>query len=265
MLWEKETYHQQQLCLEGLEDSHVHQENRRRRGRTACLEGGLERSQMTEYQWRTRTPELKARMKERMSRQYQKHKSKRVEYGRKWVERNREKRIQIQKKYRETHKDTCRESARKAYEKSRHVYQSQEWKDRHNAYVALKRRTDPQFLISHRLRATMHQAIRRQFGKKAFKTKQLLGCTVAELKEHLERQFVNGMNWSDRRSFVIDHYVPCRAFDLTKLEEQRWCFNWRNLRPMAHHDNQVKSDTIPNPLPAWLPVEIQRRIKERVI
>lgn len=92
---------------------------------------------------------------------------------------------------------------------------------------------------------------------------ELVGCSVEELKSHLERQFTNGMSWDNRASWHIDHYVPVSVFDLTNPEEQAWAFNWRNLRPMYMRENIQKSDTIPDPLPDWLPIEIRQRILAR--
>lgn len=251
-----------QLLLDEWEESQSQKPKLQPLEETDSLVDAL-RKGFTEFQWRTRTPELKAKMKAKQRNQYLKHKSKRDAANRKWAIKNRRLSLEIKKRWRDRNKEKCRASAIEAYYRRKPIFESQEWKDKHNDYVFRRRKTDVQYCIAYRLRASMHQAIRRQFGKKAFKTMQVLGCTVKELKRHLESQFTNGMSWENRRSFVIDHFVPCKAFDLTNPDEQRWCFNYRNLRPMSHHDNQVKSDTLPDPLPDWLPVEIQQRIKDR--
>lgn len=207
-----------------------------------------------------RQPEFKPIQRKRNHEKYLRHKEQYAAKNLEWARKNKEKSREIKRRWREKNAEVCRKRSLEAYYNNLDKYRSREWLDKHNAYVASKRRQDPQFLIAQRLRATMHQAIRRQFSAKAQRTRELLGCSVAELKAHLESQFTNEMSWENRRSFVIDHFVPCAAFDLTNPEEQRWAFNWRNLRPMPHHDNQVKSDTIPDPLPDWLPLEIRQRI-----
>ena len=40
--------------------------------------------------------------------------------------------------------------------------------------------------------------------------------------------------------------IPCAYFDLTKEENQRICFNYRNLQPLWARDNYKKSDEVPD-------------------
>lgn len=129
--------------------------------------------------------------------------------------------------------------------------------------VRQRRKEDPQFALADAMRATMNRAFRRNWIEKPVRTEALLGCTIAEAKLHIEKQFVDEMSWSNRQSFVIDHWVPVAAFDLRDNEESHLAFNWQNLRPITRHDNSVKSDTLPNPLPSWLPPHIAERITER--
>lgn len=130
-------------------------------------------------------------------------------------------------------------------------------------YTRKRRRNDPNFALLGRLRATMNRAFRRNWIKKPARTESLLGCTISQAKAHIESQFVNGMDWKNRRSFVIDHFVPAAAFDVRDAEQAYWAFNWRNLRPITPHENAVKSDKLPNPLPSWLPPHIAARILSR--
>ena len=82
-----------------------------------------------------------------------------------------------------------------------------------------------------------------QGGPKTAHTLELLGCTVDELKAHLERQFQPGMTWDNYsyRGWHIDHIAPCSVFDLTDPEQQRICFNYNNLQPLWAKDNMQKS------------------------
>lgn len=40
----------------------------------------------------------------------------------------------------------------------------------------------------------------------------------------------------------IDHNNPCNNFDLTNIEQQYLCFNWKNLRPLQVSKNYSKQD-----------------------
>ena len=40
--------------------------------------------------------------------------------------------------------------------------------------------------------------------------------------------------------WVVDHIIPCAAFNLLKTQEQRRCFNYRNLQPLYKKENLEK-------------------------
>jgi hypothetical protein len=84
----------------------------------------------------------------------------------------------------------------------------------------------------------MYQAVKGNV--KSARTQELIGCTVKELQEHLEKQFTNGMTWENYGEWHVDHIIPCSSFDFTKEEEQRTCFNYKNLQPLWAEDNYKK-------------------------
>lgn len=130
-------------------------------------------------------------------------------------------------------------------------------------YCHRKRRTDIQYALKDRLRATMNRALRRQWVEKSMRTMDLIGCSVEEVKAHIASQFVNGMAWENKGTWHVDHIVPLAAFDLQDVEEQKVAFNWKNLQPLAGRDNHQKSDKLPDPLPDWLPAWMVERLKQR--
>jgi hypothetical protein len=73
-------------------------------------------------------------------------------------------------------------------------------------------------------------------------TLQLVGCTLQELRTHLENQFIDGMSWKNYGLWHIDHIKPCAKFDLTNANQQRECFHFTNLQPLWAVDNLRKSD-----------------------
>ena len=81
-------------------------------------------------------------------------------------------------------------------------------------------------------------------NSKTSPTKKLLGCTISQLKNHLEARFTENMDWNNYgvKGWHIDHIRPCSSFDLSSPEEQKKCFHYTNLQPLWHTDNLLKSD-----------------------
>jgi hypothetical protein len=71
----------------------------------------------------------------------------------------------------------------------------------------------------------------------------LLGCSVDQLKQHLELQFKPRMSWSNYGKWHIDHIKPCAKFNLSKASEQRRCFHYTNLQPLWAKENLQKKDS----------------------
>jgi len=104
---------------------------------------------------------------------------------------------------------------------------------------------DNDFKLIKILRSRMRSAIsavKKNDVSKEKSTMELTGCTVDELKKHIEKQFKPGMNWSNHsvKGFHIDHIIPCASFDLTKEEEQKKCFHYTNLQPLWAEENLSK-------------------------
>ena len=69
-----------------------------------------------------------------------------------------------------------------------------------------------------------------------------LGCTIDELKRHLEAKFQPGMSWENYGKWHIDHKVAISKFDLTDLEQLKIACNYMNLQPLWAADNIRKSN-----------------------
>jgi len=52
------------------------------------------------------------------------------------------------------------------------------------------------------------------------------------------------MSFSNYGKWHIDHIIPCARFDLRKPNEQKKCFNYKNLQPLWAFDNLSKNDKI---------------------
>lgn len=79
---------------------------------------------------------------------------------------------------------------------------------------------------------------------KNLKSLEYLGCSIEELKEHLEKQFTEGMSWENRgiKGWEIDHIVPVSQFDLSNEDDIHKCCHYTNLQPLWKIDNLKKSN-----------------------
>lgn len=51
------------------------------------------------------------------------------------------------------------------------------------------------------------------------------------------------MTWDNYGSYWhIDHIIPCAAWNLTQDENNKYCWNFRNLQPLMSSMNQSKRD-----------------------
>jgi len=80
-------------------------------------------------------------------------------------------------------------------------------------------------------------------GKGGRRTEELLGYSIAKLKEHLERQFLAGMSWANYGEWHVDHILPVSGFEFTSPDDDdfRACWALTNLRPLWAADNIRKS------------------------
>ena len=101
---------------------------------------------------------------------------------------------------------------------------------------------DPSRKAMQRIRSLIKNQIAANGGRKAAKTEELLGCTVAEARAHLEAQFLPGMTWDNHGEWHIDHIRPCASFDFSDPQQQKECSHYTNLQPLWAKDNLSKSD-----------------------
>lgn len=110
------------------------------------------------------------------------------------------------------------------------------------AYQRKRRASDPQFKMRGVLACRLRAALRGI--AKADRTMQLVGCDIASLTRHIEKQWTEGMSWENygagQGKWSADHIKPCAAFNLEDEIEQKMCFHYSNLRPLWHVVNQSK-------------------------
>jgi len=156
---------------------------------------------------------------------YQKNKEKINEKHKIYWESHKKELLEQQKIYRDTHKEEAKQY-RQTHKPEARKYQKNRYK------------TDINFKLIHYLRARLYKVLKNNIKSKS--VSKLLGCSIEQLKQHLEKQFTKGMTWKNYGKWHVDHIKPCCQFDLTKPSEQKNCFNYKNLQPLWAGENLSK-------------------------
>lgn len=151
-----------------------------------------------------------------------------------------------QKKY---HQRPKIKERKKKYRQNPEVKESMKrYRPRINAYHIKRRREDIEYRITCRLRTLLWQALKEHKGNKQIHMEEYLGCRVKVFKKYIESQFKPWMNWEKYGTkWHFDHRIPCANFDLTKVEEQKKCFNWANIQPLEATKNMSKGNKYNEP------------------
>lgn len=119
---------------------------------------------------------------------------------------------------------------------------NQKYKKERNRRSKEKRENDPLESLKLILRGRLHKALDRKRVSK--RTTELLGCSFEEVKNHLEKQFKDGMTWENRGVYGwhVDHIIPLSS---AKTEEDaiKLC-HYTNLQPLWWRENIIKSNKI---------------------
>ena len=99
---------------------------------------------------------------------------------------------------------------------------------------------DPLFAFKRRTRQLIRSSLNRNGFRKAAKTESMLGCTLAQFKRHIEKQFHPGMSWENSNLWEIDHIVPMSTAG--NQEEADLLNRFTNLRPLWRLENRSKHE-----------------------
>lgn len=137
-----------------------------------------------------------------------------------------------EKKYRELNPEKNKNRRKKYYENN---------KDKHKLYFLERRKSEPIFKLSDNIRRRLNLFLKKQNMTKKNKTFNIVGCSPEFLKEHLEKQFTEGMSWELIGKHIhIDHIIPLSSAN-SEEEVYRLC-HYTNLQPLWAKDNLSKSN-----------------------
>lgn len=123
------------------------------------------------------------------------------------------------------------------------------WSQSNKSYIALREKNRRHKDINYRLIGNLRKRLNHALNKnqKTGSAINELGCSIDELKQHLQSQFEPWMNWENygkydsiRKTWNIDHVVPLANFDLTQSDQLSLASHYTNLQPMLAKDNFSK-------------------------
>ena len=176
-------------------------------------------------------------IKKRDSEYHYRNKDKRNESCKEWYIKNRDKKIELSRQYRELNREEINKKNR-IRNKTLHRVE----------YRKAKRQNDVQYKLSLWLRNQLYRCLN---NKKDIKTSDIIYYTREQLKQRIEMNFVDGMNWDNHgKVWHIDHRKPLCMFDyFDKYGEidyniVRQANSLCNLKPLFIKDNLTKNKNI---------------------
>jgi hypothetical protein len=111
-----------------------------------------------------------------------------------------------------------------------------------NRHFFKKKMKNVQYKLRHNLRSRLRKTI---YGKKhGLSPVRHLGCSIEDLKKHLESQFDSKMSWNNYGEWHIDHIKPLADFDLTDEDQFKEACHYTNLQPLWAKDNYSKGSDV---------------------
>jgi hypothetical protein len=204
----------------------------------------------------------KEKVKEYKKKDYIKNKSKILLKNKEWRLKNSEKYKEIsnfyrkknykdlkdkKKKYRDENREKVLEATKKWIEKNydRYIEKKREYNISKNGLENKRKNYHKNKEKNNHIiawRSILTNTIKRIGSSKENKTILLLGYSPIQLKEHIEKQFVNGMCWENWGEWHIDHIKPVSSFD--KSEKISIINSLDNLQPLWALDNLKKSNKL---------------------
>ena len=109
-------------------------------------------------------------------------------------------------------------------------------------YERKRRSEDPKYRLCVRTRTAVYTCLKERNVAKYKSTFQLLGYSIEDLMQHLEKQFTEGMTWDNYGEWHVDHIKPMTSFQFESFDDPEFkeCWKLENLRPLWEFDNLSK-------------------------
>lgn len=146
-----------------------------------------------------------------------------------------------------------------------HPEKTKKWKQEHPERIKeigriamKKRRENKQLKLYESISKRISESLCRG-TKKGRRWETIVGYTLNELKEHLEKQFKEGMSWNNRGDWHIDHKIPVTAFYFDEPDDIDFkrCWALSNLQPLWAAENISKSNKVSVPFQPSLNIKVE--------
>ena len=188
-------------------------------------------------EWRLKNVE---RIKRTTKEYYLKNKEQIKEQRKGYYLKNKEHIREQQKGYNLKNPEIKKERDKKYRLKNKEFYKK--WRLENKEHIRNHERNRYQTDVNFKLRKICRNRIRKALKgeTKSVGTMELIGCTIDELRRHIESKFEPWMMWKNHGLWDVEHIKAMSKFDLTDPEQQRACCHWSNLQPMEHIENLKK-------------------------
>ena len=119
-------------------------------------------------------------------------------------------------------------------------------RERSRKWMKNERKNNPIFRLNNSMSSVMTSSLKR--GKENKHWEELINYSLIILKEHLEKQFQEGMSWNNygRGGWNIDHIIPISWWEYEKPEDSEFkkCWALANLQPMWEKENFIKNNKL---------------------
>ena len=174
----------------------------------------------------------------------------------KYREINKDKNKKRLKQYRIDNKEKIKEEARRYREGNREEIRKRQvnFKKRHEKRLleqgrirGKELRKNPIYRINKNMSGGIGRSLKiNKLSKNRRHWEDIVGYTIQELKEHLEKLFKIGMSWNNygQNGWHVDHIIPVSFFKFKSTDdvEFKMCWSLHNLQPLWEKDNLEKID-----------------------
>lgn len=164
---------------------------------------------------------------------------------------NREKNLEYAREYRSTNPEKVRAASDKwkAENPDKVKKAWDDWYSENGKARDAKHRSTPRGKLDDLMSSAIYSAIKKRKAGRSWS--DLVGYSVDDLMDHLERQFQPGMTWENHGQYGwhIDHVIPRSAFNYEEPEDIDFkrCWALDNMQPLWWRDNLSKGAKLTAP------------------